>query len=94
MGAVEVIGDDWMGTGEFFAPAASDLVSGLIGEYRRARGWIDEASAFFEGEPFRAVIGYFLDGNSDERRGRTSSAISSAQPAASTSAALRKLCTS
>jgi hypothetical protein len=57
MGAVEVISDDWMGTGEFFAPAASDLVSGLMGEYRRARGWIDDASAFFEGDAFRAVIG-------------------------------------
>ena len=38
MGAIEAIGDDWMATGEFFAPAASDLVSGLMGEYRRARG--------------------------------------------------------
>ena len=79
MGAIEVIGDDWMATGEFFAPAASDLVSGLMGEYRRARGWIDEASAFFDGEPFKAVIGYFLDGNSDERRGRSMMASSAAQ---------------
>jgi hypothetical protein len=79
MGAVEVISDDWMGTGEFFAPAASDLVSGLMGEYRRARGWIDEASAFFESEPFKAVTGYFLDGNSDERRGRGMMASSAAQ---------------
>lgn len=78
MGAIEVIGDDWI-SNEFFAPAATDLVSGLMGEYRRARGWIDEAAAFFEGEPFRAVIGYFLDGNSDERRGRGMLASSAAQ---------------
>lgn len=78
MGAIEVIGDDWI-SNEFFAPAATDLVSGLMGEYRRARGWIDEAAAFFEGEPFKAVIGYFLDGNSDERRGRGMLASSAAQ---------------
>lgn len=45
MGAIEVISDDWI-SNEFFAPAATDLVSGLMGEYRRARGWIDEAAAF------------------------------------------------
>ena len=78
MGAIEVISDDWI-SNEFFAPAATDLVSGLMGEYRRARGWIDEAAAFFEGEPFKAVIGYFLDGNSDERRGRGMMAASAAQ---------------
>ena len=70
MGAVEVVAADWMHEAEFFAPASSDLVTGLMGEYRRARGWIEEAAAFLDGEPFKAVIGYFLDGNSDERRGR------------------------
>lgn len=70
MGAIEVVSDDWIGAGEFFAPAASDLVTGLMGEYRRASRWIDEASSFFEGEAFQAVIGYFLNGNSDDRRGR------------------------
>ena len=79
MGAVEVVAADWMHEAEFFAPASSDLVTGLMGEYRRARGWIEEASAFFEGEPFKAVIGYFLDGNSDERRGRSMMASSAAQ---------------
>ena len=36
MGAIEVVGDDWI-SNEFFTPAATDLVSGLMGEYRRAR---------------------------------------------------------
>lgn len=79
MGEVEVVAADWMHEAEFFAPASSDLVTGLMGEYRRARGWIDEASDFFEGEPFKAVIGYFLDGNSDERRGRLTMASAAAQ---------------
>ena len=70
MGAIIEGGQDWMSTGEFFAPAASDMVSGLVGEYRHARAWVDDASAFFDGEKFRAVIGYFLDGNSNEQRGR------------------------
>lgn len=78
MGAIEVVSEDWI-SGEFFAPASADLVSGLMGEYRRARGWVDEASVFFEGEPFQSVIGYFLEGNSDERRGRGMMASSAAQ---------------
>lgn len=58
--------------GEFFAPAATDMVSGLVGQYKQAREHIKQVAAFANGELCSGVLGYFLEGNATEDRGRTS----------------------
>lgn len=79
MGAADlVIGDDWIAD-QFFAPASTDMVDGLVGQYKQARQWIEQVAAFAEGDVCKAVIGYFLDGNATEERGRTSMSLSAAQ---------------
>jgi len=61
----------------FFAPAATDMLDGLLGQYRRARQQIAEVAAFAAGEVAASVLHYFLDGNASESRGRQS--LSNAQ---------------
>ena len=58
--------------GQFFAPATTDMVDALVGEYQFARKRIAQVAEFAAGEMCRSVIGYFLDGNATEDRGRTS----------------------
>lgn len=53
--------------GEFFAPASSDMVDGLVGQYRNLREKIDQAAALFKGE-MSGVMQFFIDGNSDGDR--------------------------
>lgn len=65
--------------GEFFAPASSDMVHGLIARYRQARERIEEVAAFAGGESCKSVIGYFLSGNATEDRGRSSMHASAEQ---------------
>ncbi|WP_211168229.1 class I SAM-dependent methyltransferase [Azoarcus indigens] len=65
--------------GDFFAPAATDLVTGMAAEYKQARGWIKQVASFSESDVCKAVIGYFLDGNATDDRGRTSMSASAAQ---------------
>lgn len=64
---------------EFFAPASTDMVDGLIGEYKQARGWIEEVAQFAEGPICKAVLGHFLSGNATEERGRISMELSASQ---------------
>lgn len=81
MGASDlIVGDesDWL-AGEFFAPASTDLVSGLVAQYKQARGWVEEVAAFAGGDVCQAVIGYFLSGNATEDRGRISMSASAEQ---------------
>ena len=72
-----VSGDDFLD--EFFAPASSDMVHGLIARYRQARERIEEVAAFAGGESCKSVIGYFLSGNATEDRGRSSMHASAEQ---------------
>lgn len=54
---------------EFFAPASTDLVDGLIGQYRQERRRIQEVDAFLRGDGFHAAIGYYIAGNREELSG-------------------------
>lgn len=70
MGAVAEL-DFASGTGEFFAPASTDMIDGLVAEYRKARENIDRMSAIVEGD-LGSVIHYFIEGNAgDERHHRS-----------------------
>lgn len=72
-----VSGDDFLD--EFFAPSSTDMVDGLVGQYRQARERIAAVAQFAEGDTCKAVIGYFLSGNANEDRGRLSMQMSAAQ---------------
>lgn len=63
----------------FFAPMASDLLDGLLGQYQRARARIAEVATFINGELHEGVIHYFLEGNRSEDRGRVSLSRSASQ---------------
>lgn len=66
---------------EFFAPSSTDMVDGLIAQYRQARQKISEVAAFINAElnSGASVIDYFLEGNRTEDRGRLSLERSAAQ---------------
>jgi hypothetical protein len=57
---------------EFFAPTSTDMVHGLVAEYRRDRQLITDAVAMATKPDFRSVWHYFTAGNATEERGRTS----------------------
>lgn len=65
--------------GDFFAPASTDLVTGLVASYQQDRERITAAAAFINGRECASVLNYFLDGNSDPDRGRSSLASSASQ---------------
>ena len=69
---MDIITTDFEPTGDFFAPVSSDFVDGLVAEYRRDRQRIANVVEFSTSADFGAVWRYFVDGNSDENRGRTS----------------------
>lgn len=56
--------------GPFFAPAATDMLDGLLGQYRLARQRIAQVAQFAAGEAAAAVLHYFLEGNATESRDR------------------------
>lgn len=60
---------------EFFAPASTDMVDGLIGRYRSERERMERVVDYLSGADFRAVIGYFEDAarQRDHRSGSTPS---------------------
>ncbi len=67
MGAADLVvgdGSDWIAS-EFFAPAATDLVDGLIGQYRATRSRVEQIAEMVTGETAGAVS-YFLDGNGND----------------------------
>ena len=51
----------------FFAPAASDLIDGLLGQYQKARGQIDQVAKLMDGE-LGSVVHYFIEGNAGDER--------------------------
>lgn len=57
---------------EFFAPTSTDMVHGLVAEYRRDRQLITDAVAMASKLEFRSVWQYFTAGNATEERGRIS----------------------
>lgn len=75
-GAVELVDDD---APEFFAPADTDMLDGLLGQYRHARAGVEEIAAFMASRLEGGAIDYFLDGNKDENRGRHSMGMSARQ---------------
>ena len=60
---------------QFFAPASTDMVDGLIGRYRTERERMERVVDFVLGNDFRAVIPYFEDAakKRDHRAGNTPS---------------------
>lgn len=56
-----------IGEQEFFAPASSDLVDGLIGKYRSMRQRIEQVAEIINGGDYRGTIEYFIDGNREDR---------------------------
>jgi hypothetical protein len=57
---------------DFFAPSNTDMIDGMVGQYRQARERIAEVSAFVNGELHAGVLHYFLEGNRNDQRGRIS----------------------
>ena len=57
---------------DFFAPTSTDMVQGLVAEYRRDRQRIADAVKFAESDAFKGVWHYFAKGNADENRGHSS----------------------
>jgi len=46
---------------QFFAPASTDMVDGLVGRYRNERLRMERVVDFVSGDDFRSVLGYFED---------------------------------
>ncbi len=63
----------------FFAPAATDMLDGMLGQYRLARQRIAQVAAWHASEAAQAVLHYFLEGNATESRGRNSLSSASGQ---------------
>ena len=57
---------------DFFAPTSTDMVQGLVAEYRRDRQRIADAVKFAESDAFKGVWHYFAKGNANEHRGHSS----------------------
>lgn len=55
--------------GEFFAPTSTDLVDGLVAEYRKDRQRIESVDEFLSGDGFHKALGYYIAGNSEELYG-------------------------
>lgn len=51
----------------FFAPTSTDLIDGLVAEYRKTRQEIEDLARIIAGDASR-VIHYFITGNSGDRR--------------------------
>ena len=60
---------------QFFAPASTDMVDGLVGRYRSERDRMERVVDYVSGDDFRSVVGYFEDAarRKDHRAGSTPS---------------------
>lgn len=63
----------------FFAPASTDMIDGLVSQYQAMRRQIGEIAGFITPRLDGGAIGYFLDGNKDDDRGRNSMSMSARQ---------------
>lgn len=66
MGAAEALVVDDQ---PFFAPADTDMVDSLLGQYQKERQKIEAVGRFIHGDGFGSVIHYFNEGNKGEFRG-------------------------
>lgn len=66
MGAHENIIGELMDVEQFFAPSSTDMVDGLIGQYRQARNRIENVAEIMAGE-LGGVVSYFVNGNKNGR---------------------------
>lgn len=60
---------------EFFAPASTDMVDGLVGRYRSERERMKRVVEYLSGDDFKSVVGYFEDAarRKEHRAGSTPS---------------------
>ncbi|WP_372966604.1 DUF4942 domain-containing protein [Marinobacter sp.] len=60
---------------QFFAPASTDMVDGLIGRYQEDRRRMECVVEYVSGDDFKSVVGYFEDADrrQDHRSGSTPS---------------------
>lgn len=60
---------------QFFAPASTDMVDGLVGRYRAERQRMERVVDYVSGDDFKAVVGYFEEAarRKDHRAGSTPS---------------------
>lgn len=63
----------------FFAPASTDMIDGLIGQYQSMRRQVEEIGEYIVPRLAGGAIDYFLDGNRNDERGRNSLDRSAAQ---------------
>ncbi len=66
-------------TSTFFAPAATDMIDGLLGQYRAMRHKIREIADFIVPRLDGGAIDYFLEGNRTDERGRLAMSLSAKQ---------------
>jgi len=53
---------------EFFAPSCTDMIDGLIGQYRTMLAKLEHIAGIFTGD-MASAVGYFIDGNKQDRYG-------------------------
>jgi|SRR5690554_922957 len=60
---------------QFFAPASTDMVDGLVGRYRSERDRMERVVDYLSGDDFKSVVSYFEDAarRKDHRAGSTPS---------------------
>lgn len=58
---------------EFFAPVSTDLIDGVLAQYRGELQQVQSVNAFLHDEGFASVVHYFIQGNGDSRNRFTSS---------------------
>ena len=54
---------------QFFAPASTDMVDGLVGRYNADKGRIERVCEYVSGADFKAVCGHFEAASSQRNRG-------------------------
>lgn len=54
---------------QFFAPASTDMVDGLVGRYNADKGRIERVCEYVKGADFKAVCGHFEAASSQRNRG-------------------------
>lgn len=60
---------------EFFAPAATDLIDGLIGQYQHMRGKVERVAAVMNGPDLDGALNYFAEHAASEDRQVVPSAV-------------------
>lgn len=54
---------------EFFAPANTDLIDTLVGQYKQVRRKVEAVDQFLRGDGFESVVHYFIEGNREQLTG-------------------------